>query len=188
MTVVLAVISGVVILYGIMTYNSLVTIKHNVAKAWANIDVLLKQRNEELPKLIDTCKAYMTHEATVLENVIKARTGVEEALQQHDANHLSHAESALVSQLGGLYAVAENYPDLKANQTFLNLQQRITGLENQIADRREFYNETVNINNIRIQQFPDLIVARLFQFAAADMLQFSIFELADVDVGARFQR
>jgi LemA protein len=180
------VVIAIVIIYMVMTYNSLVAIKHNVAKAWANIDVLLKQRNEELPKLIDTCKAYMTHEAQVLESVIRARTGVDEALQRHDVKGLSNAESALVSSLGGLYAVAENYPDLKANQTFINLHQRITGLENQIADRREFYNDTVNINNVRIQQFPDLIVARLFNFTSAEMLKFSTEELKDVDVNARF--
>jgi LemA protein len=180
------VVIAIVIIYMVMTYNSLVAIKHNVAKAWANIDVLLKQRNEELPKLIDTCKAYMTHEAQVLESVIRARTGVDEALQRHDVKGLSNAESALVSSLGGLYAVAENYPDLKANQTFINLHQRITGLENQIADRREFYNDMVNINNVRIQQFPDLIVARLFNFTSTEMLKFSTEELKDVDVNARF--
>jgi LemA protein len=180
------VVIAIVIIYMVMTYNSLVAIKHNVAKAWANIDVLLKQRNEELPKLIDTCKAYMTHEAQVLESVIRARTGVDEALQRHDVKGLSNAESALVSSLGGLYVVAENYPDLKANQTFINLHQRITGLENQIADRREFYNDTVNINNVRIQQFPDLIVARLFNFTSTEMLKFSTEELKDVDVNARF--
>ncbi|MFA6040019.1 MAG: LemA family protein [Methylophilus sp.] len=174
------------IIYAVMTYNSLVVIKHNVSKAWANIDVLLKQRNEELPKLIDTCKAYMKHEAQVLESVIKARMGVDEALQKHDVTGLNSAESAMVSSLGGLYAVAESYPELKANQTFVNLQQRITGLENQIADRREFYNDTVNINNVRIEQFPDSMIAGLFGFASAQLLKFSNHELQDVDVGARF--
>lgn len=186
MGIITLVIIAVVIIYTVMTYNSLIAIKHNVAKAWANIDVLLKQRNEELPKLIDTCKAYMKHEAEVLERVISARTGVDDALQKHDVAGLNTAESALVSSLGGLYAVAESYPDLKANQTFINLHQRITGLENQIADRREFYNDTVNINNVRIQQFPDLIVARLFNFSSAEMLRFSTEELKDVDVSARF--
>ena len=82
--------------------------------------------------------------------------------------------------------MAENYPDLKSNQTFLNLQQRITGLENQIADRREFYNDSVNVNNVRISQFPDLLVAKLFSFQRADLLQFAADELKDVDVSARF--
>ena len=176
----------VVLIYFIITYNSLVSIKHNVEKAWANIDVLLKQRNDELPKLIDTCKVYMTHEAQTLEKVISARMGVDAARETHNVADLSRAESALTHSLGGLYAVAENYPDLKADQTFINLQQRITGLENQIADRREFYNDSVNVNNVRIQQFPDLIVAGVFNFERKEMLRFASAELKDVDVSARF--
>lgn len=175
-------------LYFIITYNSLVSIKHNVEKAWANIDVLLKQRNDELPKLIDTCKAYMLHEAQTLENVIQARMGVDAARQMHDVAGLSQAESVLTSSLGGLFAVAENYPELKADQMFINLQQRITGLENQIADRREFYNDSVNNNNVRIKQFPEVIVASLLGFERAELLKFASIELKDVDVGARFNQ
>ena len=180
------IILAVVVFYIVVTYNSLVNIQNNVEKAWANIDVLLKQRNDELPKLIDTCKAYMAHEAQTLEKVIQARMGVDAARQTHDVAGLSKAESGLQASLGGLFAVAENYPDLKADQTFLNLQSRITGLENQIADRREFYNDSVSINNVRIRQFPDLIVAGIFNFKRADLLRFSSKELEDVDVGARF--
>lgn len=177
---------AVVVLYFVLTYNSLVNIKNNVEKAWANIDVLLKQRNDELPKLIDTCKVYMAHEAQTLEKVIQARMGVDAARQTHDLTNLSQAEAGLQASLGGLFAVAENYPDLKADQTFLNLQGRITGLENQIADRREFYNDAVSINNVCIQQFPDMIVAGVFNFGRADMLRFASKELEDVDVASRF--
>jgi LemA protein len=180
------IIIAVIVIYFVITYNSLVSIKHNVEKAWANIDVLLKQRNDELPKLIDTCKVYMTHESQTLEKVISARMGVDAARQTHDVAGLSQAESVLTHSLGGLYAVAENYPDLKADQTFINLQQRITGLENQIADRREFYNDSVNVNNVRIQQFPDLIVAGVFNFEQKPLLKFASAELKDVDVSARF--
>ena len=183
---IILIILALVIIYCIITYNSLVNIKNNVAKAWANIDVLLKQRNDELPKLIDTCKAYMAHEAQTLEKVISARMGVDAARQTQDVAGLGRAESMLSKSIGGLYVVAENYPDLKADQTFINLQQRITGLENQIADRREFYNDSVNNNNVRIQQFPDLIVANLFNFEQKDMLRFASEELKDVDVSARF--
>ena len=183
---IILIILALVIIYCIITYNSLVSIKNNVAKAWANIDVLLKQRNDELPKLIDTCKAYMAHEAQTLEKVISARMGVDAARQTQDVAGLGRAESMLSKSIGGLYAVAENYPDLKADQTFINLQQRITGLENQIADRREFYNDSVNNNNVRIQQFPDLIVANLFNFEQKDMLRFASEELKDVDVSTRF--
>jgi len=181
------VIVALVVLYFVITYNSLVSIKHNVEKAWANIDVLLKQRNDELPKLIDTCKAYMTHEAQTLEKVIQARMGADAARQTQDMASLSKAEAGLQASLGSLFAVAESYPDLKANQNFINLQSRITGLENQIADRREFYNDSVNNNNVRIKQFPDLIVAGLFNFEHAEMLKFTDEELQDVDVSARFK-
>ncbi len=126
----------------------------------------------------------MSHET--LEKVMQARNGVDRALNAHEAKGLSQAESNLAASLGGLYAVVENYPELKANQTFLNLQQRITGLENQIADRREFYNDSVNVNNVRVAQFPDLIVARLFNFSSAELLRFVPEELKDVDVSARF--
>ena len=184
--VILLVILALVVLYFVMTYNSLISIKNNVEKAWANINVLLKQRNDELPKLIDTCKIYMKHEAQTLENVTRARMGADAARETHNIGALGAAESALAASIGGLYAVAENYPDLKADQTFLNLQQRITGLENQIADRREFYNDSVNVSNVRVAQFPDLIVAKVFNFEPSELLKFAAEELKDIDVSARF--
>ena len=180
------VIVAVLAIYFMFTYNNLIAIKNNVQKAWANIDVLLKQRHDELPKLIDTCKQYMQHEQNVLENVTKARAGVDIAREKQDIAGLSTAESALRGSLGSLFAVAENYPDLKADQGFNALQNRITGLENAIADRREFYNDSVNVNNVRVQQFPDLIVAKLFGFGMLNMLQFAHSELTDVDVSKRF--
>lgn len=99
---------------------------------------------------------------------------------------LGVAESALRSGLGQLFAVVESYPELKANEQFLHLQSRISGLENAIADRREFYNDSVNINNIRIGQFPDLLIAKIFNFKASDLLKFASEELRDVDIGQRF--
>lgn len=182
------VILAVVVIYLIFTYNSLVSIKNNVEKAWANIDVLLKQRHDELPKLIDTCKQYMQHEEQTLEKVIKARSGVDSARQIHDVAGLAVAESALQGSLGGLFALAENYPDLKADQSFRALQSRITGLENAIADRREFYNDSVNVNNVRVQQFPDLIAAKLFGFKSLSLLEFAPAELEDINVNKQFSR
>lgn len=178
----------VLLVYGVLIYNSLVSVLNHVEKSWANIDVLLKQRNDELPKLIDTCKAYMTHEAQTLERVTQARLGIDAARQTQDIAGLAVAEASLQSSLGSLFALAENYPDLKANQTFATLQQRITALENQIADRREFYNESVNINNVRIAQFPDVVVAKLLNFERKNMLTFSPEALKDIDVSARFNR
>lgn len=178
---------AILVIYTVMTYNSLVNIKHHVEKSWSNIDVILKQRHDELPKLVETCKQYMKHEQETLEKVTKARSQVHEAQESHDLDALGSAESALRSGLGSLFAVAENYPELKADAQFDNLQQRISALENQIADRREFYNESVNINNVRIQQFPDVIVAKLFGFASATLLQFASAELQDVDIAKQFK-
>lgn len=173
-------------IYLIAIYNGLVTLKHNVSKAWANIDVLLKQRHDELPKLVETCKQYMKYEQQTLENVMKARSSVASAQQQGDIPALGQAEGALRMGLGSLFAVAEAYPELKADQTFQHLQARITGLENAIADRREFYNESVNVNNVRIEQVPDLFIARMFNFQAHNLLEFTDQEKTDVDLGQLF--
>lgn len=180
------IVLAVILIYFIMTYNSLVNIKNNVSKAWANIDVLLKQRHDELPKLVDTCKQYMKYEQETLDKVIKARSSVSEARESQNVAALGAAETVLRSGLGQLFALAESYPELKANEQFLHLQSRISGLENAIADRREFYNDSVNINNVRIAQFPDLILARLFDFKSFDLLKFSVKELTDVDINQRF--
>ncbi|MBW3567817.1 MAG: LemA family protein, partial [Proteobacteria bacterium] len=142
-------------IYFITIYNNLVQLKHDVSKAWANIDVLLKQRHDELPKLVETCKQYMGYEQQTLEKVMQARAAVFAAREQGDVKALGPAEQQLRLGLGNLFAVAENYPDLKANDSFQHLQARISGLENAIADRREFYNESVNNLNVRIEQFPD---------------------------------
>ncbi len=175
-----------VAVYGVMIYNGLVTLKHGVTKAWANIDVLLKQRHDELPKLVETCKQYMQYEQETLERVMQARAAVSSAREQGDIGALGGAESQLRLGLGNLFAVAEAYPDLKANETFQHLQTRISGLENSIADRREYYNESVNNNNVRIEQFPDLILARMFNFKAAELLEFSEEEKKDVDLKSLF--
>lgn len=174
------------LLYGIMLYNQLVSIKHAVSQAWANIDVLLRQRHEELPKLVDACRRYMQHEQETLEKVVAARGAVAQARERSDVKGLGQAETVLRAGLGQLFALAESYPELKANESFQHLQERITGLESGIADRRELYNAAVNINNVRIEQFPDVIVARLFSFPPAELLQFSEAEKADVDIRALF--
>jgi LemA protein len=174
------------ILYIVMIYNNLVRLKHNVSQAWSNIDVLLKQRHEELPKLIETCKEYMKYERDVLERVVQARAAVARARDAGDIDALGAAETQMRIGLGNLFAVAENYPELRANESFQHLQSRISQLEAQIADRREFYNDSVNANNIRIEQFPDTIVARLFQFGPRILLEFDQRELKDVNVKALF--
>jgi LemA protein len=176
----------VALIYVAVTYNSLVSLKHAVAKAWANIDVLLKQRHDELPKLIETCRQYKQFEQSTLQQIVEARAGVQSARERQDVAALGEAEGALRSGLGRVFAVAEAYPELRANESFMALQSRITQLENAIADRRELYNESVNIHNVRIEQFPDLIVARLLGFVPRLLLEFAEAEKADVDVKALF--
>ncbi len=177
----------VAVVYAVMIYNNLVQVKHNISKAWANIDVLLKQRHDELPKLVETCKQYMKFEQDTLTKVMEARSKVFAAREAQNIPQLGQAEGALRATLGSLFALAEAYPDLKTNQTFQQLQTRISSLENAIADRREFYNESVNINNVRIEQFPDSIVAGMLNFKAAPLLEFSAEEKVDVDVAKLFK-
>jgi LemA protein len=177
---------GALLLYGVLIYNNLVSLKHAVSKAWSNIDVLLKQRHDELPKLVETCRQYMKFEQETLERVMRARNQVQAAREAHEMRELGQAEGELRLGLGNLFAVAEAYPELKANETFQHLQARISGLESAIADRREFYNEAVNANNVRIEQFPDVIVARLFAFKPFELLEFAEAEKADVDMRALF--
>jgi LemA protein len=186
---IIAVLLGILVLavlYLIMIYNRLVSLKHEVAKAWSNIDVLLRQRHDELPKLVETCKRYLRHERETLSQVMLARAGVSAALDQHNVGALGAAESGLRRSLVNLLAVAEAYPALKADESFRRLETRITNLETEIADRREFYNESVNSNNVRLEQFPDVIVAQLFLFRPFELLRFEDAEIGDVDLRALF--
>jgi len=185
-TVVFLAIAAVVIVWAITIYNNLVTVKHNVSKAWSNIDVLLKQRHDELPKLVETCKQYKQFEQETLQRVIEARSRVQVARESQDIPALGQAETMLRAGLGSILATVEAYPELKTAETFQHLLTRITGLENAIADRREFYNESVNINNVRIEQFPDALIATLFRFGPFDLLQFSSAEKKDVDIKKLF--
>ncbi|MET0118103.1 MAG: LemA family protein [Sedimenticola sp.] len=172
--------------YAIVIYNGLVSLKHAYKKAWANIDVLLKQRHDEIPKLVSVVQEYAKYEQETLDKVMQARASIYSARENGDVAGVGAGESMLRMGLGNLFAVAENYPELKANESFQHLQHRISGLENSIADRREYYNEAVNNNNIRIEQFPDVIIARFFNFNSAELLEFSEEEIKDVDVKALF--
>jgi LemA protein len=179
-------IIAVLLVYSISLYNHLVNVKHAVSKAWANIDVLLKQRHDELPKLVEVCKQYKQFEQSTLQKVIEARSQVHAARERQDIGALGQAEGAVRMGLGNIFAVAEAYPELKANEQFMQLQNRITSLENGIADRRELYNESVNINNVQIEVFPASIIASLFGFGEKPLLEFSATEKADVDMKQLF--
>jgi LemA protein len=172
--------------YFVRIYNGLVALRENVRKAWANIDVLLTQRHDELPKLVETCKRYMQYEQETLERVMQARSAVFRAQGRGDVTAVGAAEGQLRAGLGQLFAVAENYPELKADEGFRHLRTRISTLEESIADRRELYNDSVNLNNIRLATFPDLIVARMFEFRTAALLEFTEGQKRDVDLGKLF--
>jgi LemA protein len=165
--------------YGLSIYNGLVALRNALARCWANIDVLLKQRHDELPKLVKTCEGYMQHERAVFDRLSEARGAL---LKARSVAERADAENALTRTLGQLFAVAEAYPDLKANQSFLQLQGRISELENQIADRREFYNDTVATFNTRLQQVPDKFVADAFGFQIAELFHATDRDREDVDI------
>jgi LemA protein len=172
--------------YLIGIYNGLVRVRAAVKLAWSNIDVLLVQRHDELPKLVEVCKQYMQYEQGTLERVMRARAGVDAARESGNMSSLGSAERELRNGLNGLYAVAENYPQLKASEPFQHLQERISALETAIADRREVYNDAANTNNVRIDTFPDMFIAHLGDFPAAQLLHFQDEAKQDVNLKAAF--
>lgn len=184
------ILTGIIVItfiYGISLYNHLVSIKHAITLAWANIDVLLKQRHDELPKLVEVCKQYKEFEQSTLQKVIEARSQVQTARQSQDVEALGQAEGMLRAGLGSIFAIAEAYPELKSNENFMQLQSRITGLENGIADRRELYNDAVNVYNVGIEQFPAVLIANMFRYEARPQLEFSASEKTDVDMKSLFK-
>jgi len=160
-------------------YNGLVAMRNDINKSWANIDVLLKQRHDELPRLLDVCKGYMQYERETLQRLIEARSRYATAV---NIDQKAKASGDLSASVGKLFAVAENYPALQANASFLELEKRISELESQIADRREFYNDAINLFNTRIQQMPDAPVARFFGFQPRLMFQVAPAEKSPVSV------
>ena len=177
---VLVLIIALVVLYTIIIYNGFVALKNNINQDWSNIDVLLKQRFDELPKLIKVCEGYMQHEQSTLEAVIKARSAVNNA--GSESQKLA-AQNALSDTLKSLFMVVERYPDLKADKGFRQLSNRITELEDQIADRRELVNSAVTLYNTRLDQFPDVLIARLFNFSSRHLWQIDPAHRQDVKVG-----
>ncbi len=169
--------------YFIGIYNQLVQIKVNVDKSWSNIEVLEKQRYDEIPKLVKVCEGYMQYERGTLQKVMEART---KYLQAQGPAGMAQAGADLAGALKSLFAVAEAYPDLKANQNFTQLQGRVTALENEIADRREFYNESVTINNARIQQIPYVFVAGRLAMTAREMYKVSAAETVSPEIKFAF--
>jgi LemA protein len=171
--------------WGVMLYNGLVGVKHQVDQSWSNIDVLLKQRHDELPKLIDVVRGHAGYERELIERItaLRARTG----RGGSDAQRLAD-EDALSRDVGRLLATAEAYPDLKASASYLELQRRISALEEQIAHRREYYNDAVNVNNVRMEQFPDALLVATAGVTRRALFAAAADERIDVDVGALLAR
>jgi LemA protein len=183
----LTAICGVVVLlvglilafWAVSIYNGLVLLKNNIRKSWSNIDVLLKQRSSEIPNLVEAVKGYMKHEKGVLEAVTKART---EFMNAQTVAEKAKADGMLAGALKTLFAVAESYPQLRATENFQQLQSRISAIESQIADRREFYNDSVNTYNIKIKQIPDMFVAGILGYGSEPFFKVSEEERADIKV------
>jgi len=172
-----------VLVYSVMLYNELVRLRNDNDRAWANIDVLLKQRHDEIPNLVETVKGYMQHEQQTLIAVTQARAA---SMNAASIRQKAQADLQMTSALRGLFAVAENYPQLKANENFLKLQMRISELEERIADRREFFNDDVNTYNTRIDQIPYVFVASFMSLKPRAM-----FKVSDEDrrlIEVKFQR
>jgi LemA protein len=176
--VILFAIAGALLYIGVI-YNRLIAMRNDIDKSWANIDVLLKQRHDEVPRLVDVCKGYMQYERDTLQSLIAARSLYATAAT---IDQKVQASGSLSASVGKLFAIAENYPALQANASFLELQKRITELESQIADRREFYNDAINVFNTRLQQMPDTLVAGLFGIRPRLMFVVSATDKAPVRV------
>lgn len=161
----------VVALYAVQIYNSLVRLRNRVKNAWSQIDVQLKRRHDLIPNLIETVKGYMTHERETLENITKARSAAVDASSVADK---SKAETELSGALGKFNLVVENYPDLKANQNFLELQEELTSTENKISFARQAYNDQVLFYNNKIEMFPSNILAGMFNFAKEEFFEIEI--------------
>ena len=158
------------VIYIIILYNGLVRLRNENDRAWANIDVLLKQRHDEIPNLVETVKGYMQHEQQTLLAVTQARAA---SMNAASISQKALADLKMMNALRGLFVVAENYPQLKANENFLKLQARISELEERIADRREFFNDDVNTYNPRIGQIPEVFVASFMSLKPRAMFQVS---------------
>jgi len=165
---ILLIIIGIAIVWAIMVYNGLITLKNRVDEAWSDIDVQLKRRYDLIPNLVNIVKGYATHEKEVFEKVTEART---RAMGAGNAQDKAEAENALSGTLKTLFAVSENYPDLKANQNFLELQRELTDTEDKIQASRRFYNGNARDFNIKIELFPNNIIAGMLNFTKRDFFE-----------------
>lgn len=165
LSLILLIIVAIIALYLWLTYNSLVTAKMRISEALSQIDVQLKRRADLIPNLVETVKGYAKHEKEVFENVTRARASLMSATSTQDK---AQANNQLSETLKSLFAIAENYPDLKASTNFLSLQEELSDTENKIAYSRQFYNSNVLDYNTKLQVFPSSLIANLFHFAPSE--------------------
>ena len=164
----LVVIAIALFFMGLGIYNGLVRLRNQLERAWANIDVILKQRSDEIPRLVEVIEQYANYEAGLLQKLAEARSHYTNAKSVSDKIQSSNE---MTLAMGGILALSESYPELKANQNFSDLQNRISQLETTLSDRREVYNETVANFNTRLEQFPDVIAARILNYQRQTMFQ-----------------
>ena len=165
---ILIIIPVIILVYIVIIFNGLIRLKNRIEKAWGNIDVLLKQRYDEVPNLVKIVKGYAKHEKTVFKEITEARTM---HLRAKSVDNESKASGVYKHGLKSLFAVAEDYPKLIASEQFLRLSHRISEIENMIADRREFYNDSVYNYNVRIESIPDVVVARILKYTKKDLFE-----------------
>ncbi len=176
---IIATIVGIIIFYFIVEYNTFIRKKNQIKNAYAQIDVQLKRRHDLIPKLVDTVKGYMKYEKNVLTEITEARTAM---MKANDVKSKSDASTKMSHALKSLFAVAEKYPDLKANQNFMQLQEEISGTENKIAYARQFYNDSVLFYNNKIEMFPSNLVAKMMGLKKEEMFQANESDKADVNI------
>ncbi|MFC1644765.1 LemA family protein [Patescibacteria group bacterium] len=172
--VIILVIVGVAVLvvfWGVLVYNGLIRLKNRVDEAWSDIDVQLKRRYDLIPNLINTVKGYASHESATFEKVVKARNAAMSAQEAGDTKAQIEAENALSSTLKSIFALSENYPDLKANTNFLELQKELTDTEDKIQASRRFYNGNVRDFNTKIELFPNNLVAGMLRFSKREFFE-----------------
>lgn len=174
--IILLIVLFALVAWAIVSYNSLITLRNRVEEAWSDIEVQLKRRYDLIPNIISTVKGYATHEKETLENITKART---QAMQATTPQEHTKAENFLSDTLKSLFAVSENYPDLKANQNFLDLQYQLKDTEDKIQASRRFYNGNVRDYNTKIETVPNNIIANMFSFSKRDF-----FDLGEEEEGA----
>ncbi len=178
LVIVLVVLIGIV-LYLVAQYNSLVKVRNRIESGWAQIEVQLKRRHDLIPNIVETVKGYAAHEQSTLQAVINARNA---AVGAKGVANAATAESGLTRQIGGLFALGEAYPDLKANTNFLNLQEELSGTEGKIAYARQYYNDEVRSYNTKVQSFPTNIIAKRFGFGPREYFETSEEERGNVAV------